>query len=392
MIDFPFAPDWTEPVIERLEWLTEVIEARNGIEQRARLRTHPRRTVEWQLAAGYDPVRVRLENVLLAAQGAGCMAPVWTDFTRLDTAAAAGAASLSGATADRDFRPGDRFGLIGPDGAAEFGTIDTVTPSGATLVAPLVRAWPAGTKLVPLRAARLGDSLTVGYLSDAIGAATVQFRFEDEHAVSPAAEAADYRGYPVLLSRTEWSEDPTAEHSRRLEVFDSETGLIDERDALGFATVTRTHRWVLTSRAEQSAFRAWLFARAGRLNPFWLPSGQEDIRLVAGPSGTTVTLNVENRGHALIAAGDAYVGRRDIMIETHAGARYYRRVVNAIGVDPTTEQLVIDAPIGVALSLSDIRRISFMRLVRLASDAVELAHHTDELAVCQLSLASLRDA
>ena len=41
---FPFVPNWDNPVKETLEWLTDVIPARQDYEQRAAVRMRPRRS------------------------------------------------------------------------------------------------------------------------------------------------------------------------------------------------------------------------------------------------------------------------------------------------------------------------------------------------------------
>ena len=39
---FPFEPDWSDGVIERMEWMTDIMRANNGDEQRVGVRDQPR--------------------------------------------------------------------------------------------------------------------------------------------------------------------------------------------------------------------------------------------------------------------------------------------------------------------------------------------------------------
>jgi hypothetical protein len=155
------------------------------------------------------------------------------------------------------------------------------------------------------------------------------------------------------------------------------------------ASVNRTHRWLLVGRAAIAAFRAWLAARAGKLKPFWLPSFQSDLAVVAPVGDTDAFLTLENRGYA--EGPVAAVGRRDLMITTVSGARFYRRVTAASEIDAAREMVALDNGLGTTLQPNDFRQISFMRLVRLDTDKVEIAHVTDEVAEVVLSLRSLRD-
>ena len=98
---------------------------------------------------------------------------------------------------------------------------------------------------------------------------------------------------------------------------------------------------------------------------------------------------MENRAYA--ANVPAAVGRRDIMIATTSGTQYYRRITGATALSPSTESIAIDSVVGAALLPEQIRHVSFMKLVRLDSDAIELAHHTDDMAEVSISVKSVRD-
>jgi hypothetical protein len=45
-LPFPFQPDWTQPIVERLSWLTAIQTSRSGAEQREALRLTPRRSFD----------------------------------------------------------------------------------------------------------------------------------------------------------------------------------------------------------------------------------------------------------------------------------------------------------------------------------------------------------
>lgn len=78
---FPFPPNWTRPVIERLAWLTDVMASRANVEQRARLRARPRRSYEYRILTRDNQERIRLHNRLTAWQGRPYALPVWPDAT-----------------------------------------------------------------------------------------------------------------------------------------------------------------------------------------------------------------------------------------------------------------------------------------------------------------------
>lgn len=389
MTVFTQAPNWAEPVVERLAWLTDVITSESGHEQRIRLRAHPRRSLEYTALAGNDRERVGLEHALLAMQGAGGMAPWWLDAWSLPAAVSAGATALAADPLGRDLAVGGAVALM--EGArVTVCVLDGVGAEAVSLAAPLASAWPAGTRIVPVGAGRLQETIALSYHSDAVASASLTWLWDEEWALAPAVEGADYRGYGVLAPQSNWADGLGCEWSRSLEILDPEIGLRSVIDPSGVAQVSRAHAVTLAGRLEIADYRAWLAARAGRLTPFWLPSNQADVRLTGTTASGGVTLTTENRGYAGLP-GEARIGRRDVMILTTTGARIYRRITGAVAIDAATEQLTLDAAPGVSLTPDGVALISFMRLVRLAQDEVEIVHHTDELAQSALRLASVRD-
>ena len=388
IVGWVFGPDWSEPVLERLEWKTDVLESHAGFEQRVRVRGAPRRSFEYRLLLGSDAARVLLENRLLAWQARVYGLPVWPDATVSASPIPAGATSLALATAHRDFVAGGLVGLVSGL-RAEFAEITAVGAEGLSLNDPLAEDWPAGTKIVPVRSARVQNDLGVAYLTDAIAAARPRFQLEDEWPLTPTPESEDYLGLPVLWTPPNWTEDVQGEYGRKWQELDFLTGRRVIDDLTGVATTTRTHRWLLVGRAAIAAFRAWLAARAGKLKPFWLPSFQADLEVVAPVGGTDAFLTVANRGYA--EGPGPVVGRRDLLITTTGGARFLRRIGAASVLDAARELVTIDRALGTTLQPEAFQRISFLRLVRLDTDHVEIAHLTDEVAEAVLPLRSLRD-
>ena len=388
IVGWIFAPNWVQPVIERLEWLTDVMESHAGFEQRVRLRAGARRSFEYSALVGSDTERVKMENLLLSWQARVFGLPLWTDVALAAGPIPAGSTSIAVTTANRDFAVGGLVGLVlGME--SEFAEITAVLPTSLTIKSPLDSTWPVGTKILPVRPARVQNDLGLTYLSDAIGQATLRFQFEDEWLLPAATETLDYRGYPVLLTATNWTEDVDTDYARKLNELDFLTGrrVIDDLSSVG--TVRRTHRWLITGRAAITAFRSWLAARAGRLTAFWMPSFQSDLKVVNPIGAFDSAITVENRAYA--ANVPAAIGRRDILIATTSGSRYYRRITGATALSPSAESIAIDSVVGAALLPEQIRHVSFMKLVRLDSDAIEIAHQTDDTAEVSISVRSIRD-
>lgn len=380
-------PRLETPNTERLEWLTDVLPSYNGKEQRVRMRTHPRRQFEVAHLAESSQRRVQLENALVAAQADVLHLPIWPDVSLLGADLTAGATSIPVATASKDYAVGGLVVLIS-GGQAEVATISTVNADSLD-VSALVTDWPAGAFVAPAVTARVLGSVSTNNPWPAVLNARVRFLCETEYAITPASESADYRGYPVLVPDHAWTFEGNTDFKRKLAEFDPKTGLRHTLDMSHVEQASRQYKVLLSSRAAIAAFRSWLAARAGRLNPVWMASAQPDLTITAAVGSADTDISIQAVGY--VGLGAAPVGRRDIVIETVAGQRYYRRIVSAYSVSAAVEHLVLDTALGVSLAPADIARVSFMRLSRLAADAVEIAHHWGGAAVASLTMDSLRD-
>lgn len=383
-----FPANWGTPITERLEWLTDVLKAEDGSEQRFKLRTWPR----WSTSFAFDTegrLRRILENKLYDLGGQPWAVPVWQDVQPLASNAAIGATSLSVTTTYRDWAAGSIGILLAADGLThEAFEVATVGTSTLTLSRALEQAWPAGTSVYPARIAYATNppQLTrhlAGYVSG-----TVEFQGVEPASRTYAAESPTYRSYPVLTSAPNWREGLQAEYRRQLAVFDSLVGqpYVVERNGIGEQTQSVT--WTAFGRAEADALRKFLYSRAGRHKGLWLPTWSADVVPVDTIGTSATSWRVENCGLSIHAAGA--VGRRDIRIELTDGTVLYRRITNATEESASVESIAIDTALGQTVTAAQVRMVSFMAFARMDDDAVEIQWSTADVAETQFTMTGPR--
>jgi hypothetical protein len=253
-----------------------------------------------------------------------------------------------------------------------------------TLKQPLSRGWPAGTQVFPARFARLDGDVGVVHPTDALASARVRFEVEDPSVVPAIDAGATYRGYRVLEWRPNRIEDVTDTWRRKLATLDYGTGPVTIDDLSGHPVVGKRLRFTFSNRATIQTFRAWLHARQGRAVPFWLSSGQSDVEVTRQINAADQHLTVRNLGYARYLASPTI--RRDVAIRVTGGAAYLRRITGATEISEDEELLTIDAPLGIAIPLSRVLRVSFLNLVRLEADAQELFWETDGIVQAVLEV------
>lgn len=86
---FDFPPDWSGGVSETLAHQTDILQSRDGTEQRRSLRTKPRAGMEYTVSVRGDDIN-RLDGALWAGQASAVKVPFWPGKVSLSSAASSG--------------------------------------------------------------------------------------------------------------------------------------------------------------------------------------------------------------------------------------------------------------------------------------------------------------
>jgi hypothetical protein len=375
-------PDWATPVREKLGFLTDVLPAWTGYEQRRMLRIAPRRVFSFSTIASQAEKRY-VENTLFAWSALVWSLPIFPDGQRLPDPISISDTTIACDTVDREFVNGGFAIAIQDALTTEVFQISTVASNLLNLMVPAVSAWPAGTRLYPLRNARLLSYPKILHDSQQMLSVSIDFTIVEPCDWPAASGLATYRTLPVLEDSPDVSSAGAGDYSREANITDSITGVLDVDDTAQLGFPGNIHQWFLKGRTARSNFRKLLYLLKGRAGMIWVPSYDADLMLVGSLGSSAVAMTVEACGLARLAAVQ---NRRDIRIELTTGAIYYRRLVSAAaGMTSATEVVTLDSALGSAIAAAQVRRISFMALSRLDADEIEITHLTmaDGIATAQ---------
>jgi hypothetical protein len=224
---------------------------------------------------------------------------------------------------------------------------------------------------------------------------STQLRFEATEPCDwpPALPATRYRGFPVLEHRPDETRDPSAILARRFDLLDSDVGRTQIDDASGLAWTTQSHAWRLFGRTERAAHRSLLYGLQGRAEALWLPTWTDDLDVIETIGETALTLTVAVCGVSRSLRQQA--GRRHVRIELTDGTVFYRAIEASseltLANGDLAERLRLDAALGRTITPERVRLVSWLALVTLAGDTVELRHHADSdgLLDCAVSFAGI---
>jgi hypothetical protein len=369
-------PDWSNPIVERMEWKTDILQSYDGTEQTRSLRLGPRKTYEFE-AFFSDKARRYAESILWGWGARTWALPVWPDGLDLPNQATAGDTEILLSTPTRDYSADGLAIILADTFAYEVVEILAVLSDRLQLKRDLTSTWPAGTRIYPARQARLTPQVRLPRWDGSSSGSRVSFDLVETVDCDADAGATTYRTYPVLTNRPEWGGGFDIELQRKLASLDNLTGGRVFEDEAGMPSTLQSMRWSWVSRGEQDAYRKLLYALRGRSGHLWVPTWALDLIVVAVIGNSATNIDVEFCAYTKQIALSP--NRRDIRIELTNGTVFYRRITGSEDVGGDVERIGIDSPLGQVVQPAQVALVSFMAFSRLEGDAVELAHWTGDV-------------
>lgn len=152
-------PDWSDPIRERIEYLTQIMAAYNETEQRAQLRSKPRTVLVFRVVTLERKDTAALEALLWGWHARVFGVPFWPDAQPLLANVNIGDTVVQVSTTYRRFEAGGLMMLWRDMHTHEALSIQNVGPSSVQLTSPTTKAWPADgrTHVVPVLSGRMPE-------------------------------------------------------------------------------------------------------------------------------------------------------------------------------------------------------------------------------------------
>lgn len=381
---FAVQPNWANPVIERLQYSTEVLSSESDVEQRRSLRTTPRRSFEMSFAR-HSQIRSRIDTFLGGIGRNKCMLPMWHEQYVLTATLSSTLSIADGTIGMREFRDGGFVIVTDRDPAVyEVLQISTANLSTGliTFVGGPVGSWPAGSRVLPLREARVAESGSLDNPTDSAGTTSIRFDIEDTEgswftpswgAVASLWSFAFDRGQQISVA-----------HDRATAyVMNDEYGPVDVYDLDQKTRLNIRGAVTLRGRAMTFAFRRFVEMTRGRAVRFWMPSFTADVQAVSSVGGTTLTIRSIGAADYMKTDQD-YRGKLRLEL-LDGSAPVYAEVQSVQRVSATQESITLASSLP-SVTASLIARISFVMPVRFNQDLFELQHLVDGSAAVKTSV------
>jgi len=141
--------------------------------------------------------------------------------------------------------------------------------------------------------------------------------------------------------------------------------------------------WICRTRAELRTMRAWIDTHRGAAIPFWLCSYARDLVIVEDAGVGAAALKIQPTEYTKQVFPNGFQRRHIAIWEQASVPARFRGITSAIET-ASYEQIGLDAVTGVSVTTSTI--LSYMLLVRLSEDEIEITHRGPLYAQAQIGL------
>lgn len=376
---WPWRP--LRPITETLEWLTDIIEAHDGTEQRIRVRQYPRQSFDASIMLD-DPAELSKLRVAIAAwQHREWGWPCWHEAAKLASVLPAASSSIPVDTTAADFRAGGLAIIHQSPSLYEVVEVDALAADSLSLITPTTMEHPASSSVMPLRMARMSGQARRDDHPTELSKYSVTMQVTDNAELTTEAAAMQYLGYDVLSDPLLMpGETMPRQIERAIDILDPGPGAWATFARTDYPLISTDHKWRVKTKAQAWAFRRWLHRRAGRLNPVWIPSRTHDLALAVQPASSATTLQIHDVNYRNVGLNAP--GMTHIAAFSSSGAFVCRQITNAVAGSAGRENLTINT----ALGFTDVSRISFLCLHRFAADRVTMTWDRVGVATCRASM------
>lgn len=376
IVTFPMRPNWREPVSETLAWSTDILEARDGSEQRVAMLSYPRWRMKF-LTTQTGEVINRLDSLLVGWAGRRYSVPVWWYKTRLNAPVRAGDEFVSCETDGFS----DLAVLWSDETEAETVEIAEVQAGGLKLAFPVQNNYPAGFCLPARLCFIRGDTAEIESHTGRLLEIRLEFELKDpESSIEPAAFMENYNGIQIVPYKHNWTGPSSRSLKRLFRDYDAGLGLPSRLDIWEYPKdIFNLGNIVLADRREIDEFKAWLVGVRGRAEPFYWRLDEDHLEITEDAIAGDSTIRINSDVFGLMAS--AYEARKVLAFELHEGPFYVE-----IAGYRDNGVLIVSRPLSRSISRSEVKSISFLVLSRLDIDEITFEYRTDSIATVNLAL------
>lgn len=363
------------PLIQHVDYQTEVIIAHDGLEQRVGLRLKPRQRLEYRMMLPDETSIRKFRRDLFNDLGDTWQVPLWQDTVRMTAALAGGGTVVNGDFTLSDIMTGDDVLLLSPDELTfEIAEITATTPSSVILTIGSTNAYAINSAVVPIELAFAEDQSGYARRPTEVAELSLGLSLTTQKVLTgTGAPSITLHDTLNVLDRRPLNNSPEA-----LSFFQGLTRIDfgNKFDVIEFGgretKITRQKIYLANSRLERQYWKAFLDDVLGMREPFFVPTFRPDLVLSAQPAQGSATILVTDEPDYKVEY-ESSLAHQDLYLQTEGGD-ITRGIASSVDNLDGTITLTLDVALPNDPDLSTINVISFLERSRLASDRVTFQH------------------
>lgn len=368
--------DFNGGLRETLQFKTDVLEHKDGSEQRISVRKQPRQVFRASLFLE-GAQRQIVQALLFGWQGMTVALPVWPEQMKITAAITGGATDTAqvDSTDYVDLRVGGLAAVLKDDLTFDVLTVLSKTSTSVTFDQNIQNSYAAGDLVVPVRLTIVKSPATGVRRPVNVETIEAQFTVIENDEGAPTGDTSAFSSYngKVLLDDFNFLSGTMSESfEQRVSITDNVTGLISQANMWGRHKRGHVKGFVVKERQDLWSVRRLLYALKGMQVSFYIPTFIEDLTVTQNLVGGTDTMDISWIGYDRFV--DDQSPKNVFRITFTDDTSLVREVQSSSQLSGTEERLTLDATWPSSKSVSEIRRVEFYELVRFASDDLTIEH------------------
>lgn len=387
---WPYHPDWSSGYEVKRAFRTDIITSRNNTEQRRALRDVPRLSASYSTVV-QDSVLRAANHFLRAWQNKPTAVPDFSRHALLTGSSSAGVSTLTLASPPA-WVAADRLLVLCSASETELVEVESVVGSTINLADPLANSWASGSVVRPAIFGLLNGRMSSSRYHR--GAADIAVSIDaypgGEPIEAEGAAATTFNGYEVFTAEPDWSGSPGLEYIWPVEQIDYGIGRTAQFRPIDMAQRVIEAEFSSLSASAALAIEQTFLRTKGRRGAFYRSVGEKDFDLAAtASSGSSFFLDSGLDLFNDFGGVDYAENPTAIEVCLTSGTRLHR-LITGITSSAGNSRVAVNSAWPTNLTTTNVARISWMPLVRFASDELTTRWQTPLSATIRASFQTAR--
>ncbi|NNA43864.1 hypothetical protein HBO18_06930 [Pseudomonas lactis] len=377
--------DWSTQPEMSIQYLTEVIEAFDGTEQRIALRDTPRMSLSY-LYSMTDEQQYLFDNKLATATGT-MLVPLWPLQCRLSRGISPGDTRIDLIEVSAHLASSETI-LVSEYDRHEILSVESVAGQAVTLKTMAKNDFSESAIVVPLRIACPADESNSTSLLRGFDQHTITYDLDETQIQKPATvdDFERLNARPIFQFRPDRSKDVTTQYNRLRETLDPLIGARSIYDRARGAVKVFGQTFTFFTEAERQRFEDFAELMNGAQGEFYIEGPSQAFELSEDIVVPTYKFKIKSSGYTNFANSNSLAPIAAIKL--YNGTTIYRTILNATGNADGTETITTKETTA-ALKTTDIETIVPLYIARFDSDEFRYIFDTSEVSTITKNIRQL---